>query len=460
MVRKLGQDMQYLYRYGTAGGSAGYFMTLSEEDKKRLTCMALIEGDKDAIVVARHFLTKLTPVSSSVEELLETMSPADREEIEVIRVQIHQSESSVGLDDFSRERVKSELRKAIIEMGHLPTERAFWILLSRNPDDETRWVEATSTSSISSVTYTPEKEDKYALIVEMRKARWVLHIHNHPKVDFIGGIASGDPSGPSREDLGFAEHWRTLRPELHKKMLFFIIEGNHAVEYQSEHGVGLHVADERTEKKMPEDKLEAAAYFRGLALLYKARGIYAEAESQFRQALQIKERLLGEKHPDVAAASEDLAEVLRAQAKHAEAQFHYSRALRILERVHGRDHLSAVGVLAGLAATYTDVGKYTEAEVYYERVLGILERAFGPDDGRLLATLGSLGAVYKACGKIAAAETSFKRALKVAEKLYGQGHPKTAPFLEHCVLLSRDIGENKRAATLEGRLRKIREHWN
>ncbi len=44
-----------------------------------------------------------------------------------------------------------------------------------------------------------------------------------------------------------------------------------------------------------------------LAELYYGQGEYAEAESLYRRALAIQERVLGPEHPDVAASVNNLA---------------------------------------------------------------------------------------------------------------------------------------------------------
>lgn len=76
------------------------------------------------------------------------------------------------------------------------------------------------------VMYDPKKEEKYDLIIAMRRALWILHIHNHPELpDYISLC------GPTAADQDFALQWKSIRPELASKMKFFVVQGDSAVEY-------------------------------------------------------------------------------------------------------------------------------------------------------------------------------------------------------------------------------------
>ena len=57
-----------------------------------------------------------------------------------------------------------------------------------------------------------------------------------------------------------------------------------------------------------------------IAESYALLGKYREAESIHQQALDIKEKVLGEEHPSTLASMNNLAEVLRQQGKYEEAE--------------------------------------------------------------------------------------------------------------------------------------------
>ena len=75
-----------------------------------------------------------------------------------------------------------------------------------------------------------------------------------------------------------------------------------------------------------------------MANLYKNQGKYEEAEPLYQRALAIKERVLGEEHPDTAGSLNNLALLYADQGKYEEAEPLYQRALAIYERVLGEEH--------------------------------------------------------------------------------------------------------------------------
>jgi tetratricopeptide (TPR) repeat protein len=75
-----------------------------------------------------------------------------------------------------------------------------------------------------------------------------------------------------------------------------------------------------------------------LALLYYSQGKYKEAEPLYQQALALRQKLLGDDHPDVAQSLNNLALLYYSQGKYKEAEPLYQQALNILEQRLGVDH--------------------------------------------------------------------------------------------------------------------------
>src|SRR5262249_29683488 len=83
---------------------------------------------------------------------------------------------------------------------------------------------------------------------------------------------------------------------------------------------------------------EVAVNLSNLAGLLRARGHDAEAERFYRQALAMREQLLGPEHPEVALTANNLAVLLKTRGDCDEAAALYRRALAIFERATGPDH--------------------------------------------------------------------------------------------------------------------------
>ena len=77
----------------------------------------------------------------------------------------------------------------------------------------------------------------------------------------------------------------------------------------------LNDALEIREKTLGEDHPAVAATLNNLAVLYGKRGKYKEAEPLCKRALEIREKVLGKDHPDVAKQLNNLALLCQNQVR-------------------------------------------------------------------------------------------------------------------------------------------------
>ena len=74
-------------------------------------------------------------------------------------------------------------------------------------------------------------------------------------------------------------------------------------------------------------------------------------------------KYLGKDHPDVARSLNNLATLYQAQGKYTEAETLYKLALKILEKVLFPDHPAVATVLENMAECYKNMGKKDEVEI-------------------------------------------------------------------------------------------------
>ena len=103
-------------------------------------------------------------------------------------------------------------------------------------------------------------------------------------------------------------------------------------------GYGCTRADQSGTNTDANPGLEEARRLDGVALKHYHAGEYAEGIQPARQALEIRERLLGPEHPDVATSLNNLAQLYRSQGRYAEAEPLHQRALTIREKALGPEH--------------------------------------------------------------------------------------------------------------------------
>jgi len=94
----------------------------------------------------------------------------------------------------------------------------------------------------------------------------------------------------------------------------------------------LHRAMTSCQDARPPRRYEIAVHLHNLASIEQRCGRAVEAERLYRDALSIKERLLGVDHREVALVANNLATLLMDQERHAEAADLLRRALSIVER--------------------------------------------------------------------------------------------------------------------------------
>mgnify|MGYP000863689480 FL=1 len=237
MLTILEKDAPNLARYGHLAGSEDLFLSLSECDRRRLIALALAMGSQDVKAVASYLMTKLDPEPGTERELLALMDPNDVQETRAAAA----AAKATGRQPFTREdvaRIMEEIQAACEEFGSNIQEEAHWVLISQDLDEDADWIEAvggkddlfTFIGSTVSVGYHPDRGELYELLNDMHQARWVLHIHNHPNHSSLG-FFSPELHRPSLHDMDFASYWKSIRPEIGARMLFFIVSGDVAVEY-------------------------------------------------------------------------------------------------------------------------------------------------------------------------------------------------------------------------------------
>lgn len=237
MVYMLECDAEFLFRYGDLSSSWDLFCSLNLRNQKRLIALALLDGSDDAKIVARFLMGKLKPRVDHVEDLFNQMDVGDRSEIEnyVSRSSLNNFWSFITQVD--RYRILNELRDACEQIGSLEVEEAYWILIPFQSNQLANWIRAVGgkdsiyniAASTLEVGYQPDEEELFELLTAIRNSAWSIHVHNHPMLPWQRYSCL-----PSPRDIQFSLSWRSKRPELSNKMLFFVIQSDIAIEYGRE----------------------------------------------------------------------------------------------------------------------------------------------------------------------------------------------------------------------------------
>ena len=96
--------------------------------------------------------------------------------------------------------------------------------------------------------------------------------------------------------------------------------------------------------------------------MLRDQGKYEEAEQMHQQVLELKEKVLGQGHPDTLTSMNNLAAALRYQGKYEEAEQMHRQVLELSEKVLGQEHPDMLTSMKNVALVLSDQGKLEEAE--------------------------------------------------------------------------------------------------
>ncbi len=164
------------------------------------------------------------------------------------------------------------------------------------------------------------------------------------------------------------------------------------------------------------------------ALILEALDRYAESESLYQQALQMRERLFGRNHPATADVIHNLANLYAEQGFFDKAeQFHWE-ALSIRLDAENVEKEDVANSNHNLGNIYS-IKDYGQAEKYYQQSLAVLEKELGPRHPNLAIGLQNLGLLYQSKGQYGQAQAYLQRALAIREEALGPDHPDVAKTL-------------------------------
>lgn len=143
-----------------------------------------------------------------------------------------------------------------------------------------------------------------------------------------------------------------------------------------------------------------------------------EAVASFREAMALREEVLGADHPSTAHVRSWLAKAIGSLPDPAEALPHAEAGLKVLERELDDDPRLAEAHWI-LAEILQALARYDAAEEEYAKGMAIQRALFGESSVRVASGLTSLGSLYLEMGRFEDAERSHQEALALYEAIPG-----------------------------------------
>ena len=184
-----------------------------------------------------------------------------------------------------------------------------------------------------------------------------------------------------------------------------------------------------------ENPLDQASILDVMGSAYLAFGLFAEAESTFAEALDLKRGQLGERDPDLVESLVGIATAAQNYPDYERATGLYQQALDILSNAALEEHRPLPVIYNNLGSLQFSQRQYDEAKRWFTRALDEIDKQEGLSDDlkhlRLQRARGltGLGTVLLRHGDLDEAEKLMRQALTIHERELGGSHPQTAKTL-------------------------------
>jgi tetratricopeptide (TPR) repeat protein len=189
----------------------------------------------------------------------------------------------------------------------------------------------------------------------------------------------------------------------------------------------------------PGDRTMVSNCAYSLAEVARPQGRWDEAETFYKKAMAIDEKIYGPEHAEVLISIRGLAGLYREAERLDDAERLARRAAAMSEKLNGPDDPELGGDLFGLAETLVEKESFKEAELLYKRVLAIDTKAYGAEHAEVALDLRSLGMLYRQQERYAEALDCLTNSVKTCEATVGPDDPLTGVSLYHRAGVYQDL---------------------
>ncbi len=162
-----------------------------------------------------------------------------------------------------------------------------------------------------------------------------------------------------------------------------------------------------------------------LATVFERQGHYQKAESLLQQLLEKERKVLGPDQPETLWTLDQLAFVTDRLGRYAESEKIYREVCEARRRVLGDDHRDTLQSLSGLQVSLERQGQYEESGKLARQVLETRRRVLGEDHPDTAWSLQNVASILDKQGKYAEAEKSYRQAYEIMLRVLGKEHPDT-----------------------------------
>jgi len=221
--------------------------------------------------------------------------------------------------------------------------------------------------------------------------------------------------------------------------------------------LAITAAEEKAAQTLGKDHALSASCHFNHGRTFFASGDYSAAESQYQEALRIREKTLGKMHADYAYCLNNLGLVYMYQGIFEKAEALLLEAKNIREAVLGKPHADYAQSLNNLALLYNDMGQYDQVEKLHIESKDIREKAVGKEHADYAASVHNLANFYFSIGKHEKAASLLEEAKSIRGRVLGKENSDYAGTLESLGLVYEELEQYDKAEDMFLKVKGIRE---
>jgi len=161
-----------------------------------------------------------------------------------------------------------------------------------------------------------------------------------------------------------------------------------------------------------------------MASVYDGLGLFSNAESLARRAVEIRRRVLGVDQAETLNSMDLLASVLNEENREKEAEQLCRETLEARRRVLGPENRDTLASMYSLGGILNQEGRYPQAEKVHRELVDKASRALGRNDQLTAQAMHQLAVDLAYQGKLPEAEKVFRDTLEYDTRRYGTDHPE------------------------------------
>jgi eukaryotic-like serine/threonine-protein kinase len=219
----------------------------------------------------------------------------------------------------------------------------------------------------------------------------------------------------------------------------------------------LELALEIRQRLFGERDSRVARSMHALGVNAADRGDYDAAEDYLRRALEVRIEAMGENHPSIGYTLNSLSNLLRIKGELEEGLALAEHALAVRQKALPANHPAIGATLNNIGLIHYMNGDYEAAAEWNRRALEVREAAHGPEHPEVADSHNNIGVALNALGRYAESAQAHERALEIREKLLGPEHPAIAMSLTNLGVAVRHLGRLEDAEAFNRRALEINE---